>query len=149
MLQIYFVNETKIEHQLSFLHEFKHFLPGQFVHSGYTDNTDFVLTSPQLTNYHQYDLGLSWSWSWQTLSQNLVLSYTSPWAGFELTVCVGRRVWRYQRGNQNLYIEEEQTTPWPNEKVQKDDFNITNRTVVQLQCIILVADLHISHDYDS
>jgi len=29
-----------------------------------------------------------------------------------------RRVWRYQRGNQNLYIEEEQTTQWPKEKVQ-------------------------------
>jgi len=35
--------------------------------------------------------------------------------------CV-RRVWRYQRGNQNPYtsIEEEQTTQWPKEKVQKD-----------------------------
>jgi hypothetical protein len=31
-----------------------------------------------------------------------------------------RRVWRYQRGNQNQYIEEEQTTQWPKEKVQKD-----------------------------
>ena len=31
-----------------------------------------------------------------------------------------RRVWRYQRGNQNPYIEEEQTTQWPKEKVQKD-----------------------------
>jgi hypothetical protein len=31
-----------------------------------------------------------------------------------------RRVWRYQRGNQNLYVEEEQTTQWPKEKVQKD-----------------------------
>jgi hypothetical protein len=30
-----------------------------------------------------------------------------------------RRVWRYQRGNQNPYIEE-QTTQWSNEKVQKD-----------------------------
>ena len=30
------------------------------------------------------------------------------------------RVWRYQRGNQNQYIEEEQTTQWSNEKVQKD-----------------------------
>ena len=30
-----------------------------------------------------------------------------------------RRVWRYQRGNQNPYIEEEQTTQWPKEKVQK------------------------------
>jgi hypothetical protein len=30
-----------------------------------------------------------------------------------------RRVWRYQRGNQNSYIDE-QTTQWPKEKVQKD-----------------------------
>jgi hypothetical protein len=30
-----------------------------------------------------------------------------------------RRDWRYQRGNQNPYIEEEQTTQWPKEKVQK------------------------------
>jgi hypothetical protein len=29
-----------------------------------------------------------------------------------------RRVWRYQRGNQNSYIEEEQTTQSPKEKVQ-------------------------------
>jgi len=31
-----------------------------------------------------------------------------------------RIVWRYQRGNHNPYIEEEQTTQWPKEKVQKD-----------------------------
>ena len=31
-----------------------------------------------------------------------------------------RRDCRYQRGNQNPYIEEEQTTQWPKEKVQKD-----------------------------
>jgi hypothetical protein len=31
-----------------------------------------------------------------------------------------RRVWRYQRGNQNPYIEEEQTTQCPREKVQKN-----------------------------
>ena len=30
-----------------------------------------------------------------------------------------RRVWRYQRGNQNPYIEE-QTTQWPKEKGQKE-----------------------------
>ena len=34
-------------------------------------------------------------------------------------ICL-RRVWRYQRGNQNPYIEEEQTTQWPKEKVQKE-----------------------------
>ena len=31
-----------------------------------------------------------------------------------------RRVWRYQRDNQNPYIEEKRTTQWPKEKVQKD-----------------------------
>ena len=31
-----------------------------------------------------------------------------------------RRVWRYQRGNQNPYIEEKQTKQWAKEKVQKD-----------------------------
>ena len=30
-----------------------------------------------------------------------------------------RRVWRYQRGNQNLHIEE-QTTQWPKEKGQQN-----------------------------
>jgi hypothetical protein len=27
-----------------------------------------------------------------------------------------RRVWRYHRSNQNLYIKEEQTTQWPKER---------------------------------
>jgi hypothetical protein len=31
-----------------------------------------------------------------------------------------RRVCRYQRGNQNPYIEEEQTTQWSKEKLQND-----------------------------
>ena len=31
-------------------------------------------------------------------------------------------------GNQNLYIEEEQATPWPKEKVQKDKHRSTKRT---------------------
>jgi hypothetical protein len=33
---------------------------------------------------------------------------------------IQRRVWIYQRGNQNPYTEEEQTTQWSKEKVQKD-----------------------------
>jgi hypothetical protein len=37
------------------------------------------------------------------------------YTGFRL-----RRGWRYQRGNQNPYIEEEQTTQWPKEKGQKN-----------------------------
>ena len=35
---------------------------------------------------------------------------------------------RYQRGNQNLYIGEEQTTQWPKEKVQKDRQRTTKHT---------------------
>ena len=30
-----------------------------------------------------------------------------------------RRVWRYQRGNQNPYIEEDQTTQWPKKKYKR------------------------------
>ena len=39
-----------------------------------------------------------------------------------------RRVWRYQRGNQNPYIEEKQTTQWPKEKEQKDKQRSTKHT---------------------
>ena len=39
-----------------------------------------------------------------------------------------RRVWRYQRGNQNPYIEEEQTTQWPTGKVRKDKQRSTKHT---------------------
>jgi hypothetical protein len=39
-----------------------------------------------------------------------------------------RRGRRYQRGNQNPYIEEEQTTQWPKEKVQKDKQRSTKYT---------------------
>jgi hypothetical protein len=35
---------------------------------------------------------------------------------------------RYQRGNQNPYIEEEQTTQWSKEKVQKDKQRSTKHT---------------------
>ena len=39
-----------------------------------------------------------------------------------------RRVLRYKRDNQNPYIEEEQTTQWPNEKEQKDKQRSTKHT---------------------
>jgi hypothetical protein len=35
---------------------------------------------------------------------------------------------RYKRGNQNPYIEEEQTTQWSKEKVQKDKQRSTKHT---------------------
>ena len=37
-------------------------------------------------------------------------------------------VWRYERGNQNPYIEEEHTTQGPKEKVQKDKQRSTKHT---------------------
>ena len=37
-----------------------------------------------------------------------------------------RRVWRYQRGNQNLYTEEEQTTQWSKGKIQKTNNDLQN-----------------------
>ena len=38
------------------------------------------------------------------------------------------RAWRYQRGNQNPYIEEEQKTQWSKEKVQNDKHRSTKHT---------------------
>ena len=39
------------------------------------------------------------------------------------------RVWRYQRGTQNPYIEAEQTAQWLKEKVQKDKQRSTKQLV--------------------
>jgi hypothetical protein len=38
------------------------------------------------------------------------------------------RVGRYQRDNQNPYIEQEQTTQWPKKKVQKEKQRSTKHT---------------------
>jgi hypothetical protein len=43
------------------------------------------------------------------------------------------RAWRYEQVNQNPYIEEEQTTQWPNEKVQKDKQRSTKHTHIKLK----------------
>jgi len=37
-----------------------------------------------------------------------------------------RRVCRFQRGNQNPYIEEEQTTQWPKEKYKRTNNDLQN-----------------------
>ena len=42
-----------------------------------------------------------------------------------------RRVWRYQRGNQNLYIEEEQTTQWPIKKNKRTNNDLQNMHIKQ------------------
>jgi len=45
-----------------------------------------------------------------------------------------RRVWRYQRGNQNPYSKEEQTTQWTKEKAQKDKQRTPLKTGGELRC---------------
>ena len=47
---------------------------------------------------------------------------------FMFVLCIIRRVWRYKRGNQNPYIEEEQETQRPKEKIQKDKQRTTKHT---------------------
>ena len=46
---------------------------------------------------------------------------------YSITLCT-RRVWRYQRCNQNPYIAEEHTTQWSKEKAQKNKQRSTNHT---------------------
>ena len=52
----------------------------------------------------------------------------SPGGGHIHIVLNTGRVWRYQRGIQNSYIEDKQTTQWPPEKVQKDKQRSTKHT---------------------
>jgi hypothetical protein len=72
---------------------------------------------------------------WIKISFVLILKVSKYWP-MQLLIhvdqCSGhvtllRRVWRYQRGNQNPYIEE-QTTQWRTEKVQKDKQRCTKHT---------------------
>jgi len=55
-----------------------------------------------------------------------VFHYDAMWL-FTLLILVElmtRRVWRYQRGDRNPYIEEEQTTQWPKDKNTKGQTTI-------------------------
>jgi Na+-transporting methylmalonyl-CoA/oxaloacetate decarboxylase gamma subunit len=58
---------------------------------------------------HLYDMGIV-----------LTLCFYFVFCCFFLLIISVRGVRRYQRGNQNPYIEKEQTTQWRKEKVQKD-----------------------------
>jgi hypothetical protein len=56
---------------------------------------------------------------WELLVMNILMT---------LKTTLPRRVLRYQRGNQNPYIEGEQTTQWPKEKVHQDKQRSTKYT---------------------
>jgi hypothetical protein len=72
--------------------------------------------------------------TWRLIGWHKFIIFSSTTA-CEVTRSVGniprgsvvRRIWRYQRGNQNPYVEE-QTTQWPNKKVQKDKQRSTKHT---------------------
>ena len=75
--------------------------------------------------------GLIWWWGLLLLRQNAALC--SAWAHhFHLIndsqIGISRGVWRYQRGNHNPYIENEQTTQWPKENVEKEKQRSTKHT---------------------
>ena len=56
-------------------------------------------------------------------------------------ILVIRRVRIYQRGNHNPYIEEEQTTQWPKENVQKDKQRSTKHAHKTKKCIMKFCEL--------
>ena len=58
------------------------------------------------------------------LEKNILFDISQTWNHTNVV----RRVYKYQRGNQNPYIEEEQTTQWPIERVQKDKQRSTKHT---------------------
>jgi hypothetical protein len=47
---------------------------------------------------------------------------------FRITLLFFKKTLKITKGNQNPYIEEEQTTQWPNEIVQKDKQRSTKHT---------------------
>jgi hypothetical protein len=63
--------------------------------------------------------------SWLPFRFSLSLVYSWKYKCGNNTI---RRVWRHQRGNQNLYSDEEHITQWPKEKVLKDKQRSTKHT---------------------
>jgi hypothetical protein len=48
------------------------------------------------------------------------------------------RVWRYQRGHQNAYMEDEQTTQWSKEKMQRDKLRSTSHTYIMTHILFYI-----------
>ena len=76
----------------------------------------------------------------------IVLIYSSTLDTVHFAHLRGRRVWRYQMGNHNPYNEEEQTTQWPKEKVQKDKQRSSKHTHKNIN-VNLVTNPMISHEW--
>ena len=78
---------------------------------------------------------------WKIIYPNIWLFYSLPYNSplksekqcfirviIHNAIYILRRVWRYQSGNQNPQIDEEQTTQWIKEKGQKDQQRSTKHT---------------------
>jgi hypothetical protein len=82
------------------------------------------------TNYFIYYVSLIVMWiSLNKTSMGIIRSIIVLWTPFHNTsvgMVMSRRVGRYQMCNQSPYIEEEQTTQWPKEKVQKTNYDLQN-----------------------
>ena len=58
---------------------------------------------------------------------NICILHTACMRQFVKRISIGtKRAWRYQRGNHNPYIEEEQTTQCPKQKVQMTNNDLQN-----------------------
>jgi hypothetical protein len=55
-----------------------------------------------------------------------IIFLRTPFHNTSEGMVVSRRVGRYQMCNQSPYIEEEQTTQWSKEKVQKTNYDLQN-----------------------
>jgi hypothetical protein len=91
--------------------------------------TERIYNAQNFFLIHQYVqpcLSKNRKYTFYTIKSSLTLAYKLTFQTFIYLSL--RRVWRYQRGNQNPYIEEEQTTQWPKEKALKDKQRSTNHT---------------------
>jgi len=91
----------------------------------------FVALSHELTYFVEYG-GTQKMMSlvcWSSLHYIILSSLEGTFIQQIIGILMGTRTfWRYQRGNQNPYIEEEQKTQWTKEKVQKDKQRSTKHT---------------------
>ena len=82
------------------------------------------------TNYFIDYVTLIVMWiSLNKTSMGIIRSIIVLWTPFHNTsvgMVMSRRVGRYQMCNQSPYIEEEQTTQWPKEKLQKTNYDLQN-----------------------
>ena len=79
---------------------------------------------PIIYLYYYYGLSIFISSSWHYILLVIIIIVRLKYILTSYIYIYIGRVWRYQRGNQNTHIEEEQTTQWPKEKSTKGQTTI-------------------------